>query len=103
MGSFRRRPASRADAAAVAELVGALDVGVLGSTEDSLDELEDEWRDFGVEHDAWLVEDGGRVVGHGTVELARGFGQEAAARGVALYERAGMRVHWAAVVFERDL
>ena len=70
MSSFRLRPATRNDGAAVAELIAALDVAILGRTDYSPAELEEEWRLFDVERDAWLVDDEqGRTVGYGTVEL----------------------------------
>ena len=70
MSSFRLRRATRSDGPAVAELVAALDLAILGRTDYSLAELEEEWRLLDVEHDAWVVTDEqGRAVGYGTVEL----------------------------------
>jgi GNAT superfamily N-acetyltransferase len=70
MSSFRLRPVARSDAPAVAGLITAFDVAVLGRTDYTLTELEEEWRLLDVEHDAWLVVDGrGRAVGYGTLEL----------------------------------
>ena len=58
MSSFLLRPATDADAQAVVELVSALDVALLGSTDYSLADLHDEWRDIAPE-DRFLVEDDG--------------------------------------------
>lgn len=70
MSSYRLRSAARNDGPAVAELVAALDVAILGRTDYSLAELEEEWRLLDVEHDAWVVTDEqDRAVGYGTVEL----------------------------------
>lgn len=69
MSSFRRRHATRGDAAAVAELVAAMDVAVQGSTDFTLADLEDEWRELDLARNAWVVVDGDeRMVGYGTVE-----------------------------------
>ena len=68
------RPASRSDGPAVAELVAALDLAVLGRTDYSLTELEEEWRLLDVEHDALVViDEQGKTVGYGTVELRQDF------------------------------
>ena len=74
MSSFLLRPATDGDADAVVELVSALDVALLGSTDYSLDDLHDEWRDIAPE-DRFLVEDDGTVVGYGTIELNPQHGQ----------------------------
>ncbi len=74
MSSFLLRPATEDDADAVVELVSALDVALLGSTDYSLADLQDEWRELAAE-DRYLVEDGGTVVGYGTVEQNPQHGQ----------------------------
>ncbi len=74
MSSFRRRRAERADAQAVAELVAAADVAILGSTDFSVSDLEDEWRELDLARNAWVVLDGERIVGYGTVEERPAFG-----------------------------
>jgi GNAT superfamily N-acetyltransferase len=68
MSSWRRRATRREDAPAIAELVTALDLAILGRSDYSLDELQDEWRELDVEHDSWVVEGGGRIAGFGSVE-----------------------------------
>jgi mycothiol synthase len=74
MSSFRLRPATDADAETVVELVSALDVAMLGSTDYSLADLRDEWSEILAE-DRFLVEDAGTVVGYGTVEQNPQHGQ----------------------------
>jgi mycothiol synthase len=74
MSSFRLRPASDGDADAVVEVVAALDVALLGSTDYSTSELQDEWRGIAAE-DRFLVEDGSTVVGYGTIEQSAQHGQ----------------------------
>jgi mycothiol synthase len=70
MSSFRLRSAARSDGPAVAELIAALDLAILGRTDYSPAELEEEWRLLDVEHDAWVVlGERDRVAGYGTVEL----------------------------------
>jgi len=68
MSSFRRRHAEPADARAVAALAAAMDVAVQGSTDFTLADLQEEWRELDIARDAWVVLDAGRVVGYGTVE-----------------------------------
>jgi mycothiol synthase len=60
-------PAAAADAAAVAEVVAALEASVYGQTTFSREDLEEEWTDLVVERDARVVRDGDRVVGYGVV------------------------------------
>ena len=67
MSSFRCRPATDDDAETVVELVSALDVALLGTTDYSLADLQDEWRDVPPEN-RFLVEDDGAAVGYGTIE-----------------------------------
>lgn len=62
-------PAVLADAAAVTELVGALESSLYGQTAFSQADLEDEWSDLDVEQDAHVVRDGDRVVGYSVVRL----------------------------------
>lgn len=68
MSSFRIRPAERADAAAAAAIVRALDIAILGESDFTLSDLEDEWRTLGPERNAFLVLDGDLPVGYGTVD-----------------------------------
>ena len=74
MTSFRRRPAVDADAQAIADLVAALDVELLGASDYSLSELESEWRDVDP-GDRWVVVDGDEIVGYGTVDVHSEHGQ----------------------------
>ena len=63
----RLDPAVAADAAAVTELVAALESSVYGQSAFSQEDLEDEWLDLDLERDARVVRDGDRVVGYGVV------------------------------------
>ena len=74
MSSFRLRPATDADAETVVELVSALDVALLGSTDYSLADLHDEWSEL-LPDDRYLVDVAGTVVGYGTVEQSPQHGQ----------------------------
>jgi GNAT superfamily N-acetyltransferase len=67
MTSYRLRPAGDDVAEAVAALVAALDVAVLGSTDFSIADLQDEWRQIDPLDRFAVVEDG-RLVGYGTIE-----------------------------------
>jgi GNAT superfamily N-acetyltransferase len=64
-----------ADAAAVSEVVRALESSLYGHSAFSQADLEDEWLQLDLERDAWVVRDGDRVVGYGVVpergELSR--------------------------------
>jgi GNAT superfamily N-acetyltransferase len=60
-------PAVAADAAAVTEVVVALESSLYGQSEFSQADLEDEWLELDVERDARVVRDGDRVVGYGVV------------------------------------
>ncbi len=60
-------PAVAADAAAVTEVVAALESSLYGETTFSQADLEDEWSELDVERDARVVRDGDRVVGYGVV------------------------------------
>jgi mycothiol synthase len=68
MSSYLLRPATEADAATIAALVGALDVALLGATDYTLADLKDEWRQTEPE-DRFVVTDGDAVVGYGTIEV----------------------------------
>ena len=60
-------PAVAADAAAVTEVVVALEASLYGRTSFSQADLEDEWSDLNLEQDACVVRDGDRIVGYGSV------------------------------------
>jgi mycothiol synthase len=69
MGRAFLTPAVAADAAAVAGLVGALESSLYGVSAFSQADLEDEWSELDLEHDAHVVRDGNRVVGYSVVRL----------------------------------
>src|SRR4029453_352055 len=78
-----------ADAAAVAEVVAALETSLYGPSTFSQADLENEWSELDLERDARVVRDDDRVVGYGVVrergELWRVEGYvhpEAAGRGI---------------------
>ena len=78
-----------ADAAAVTDVVVALESSLYGQTAFSQADLEDEWSGLDLEQDARVVRDGDRVVGYGTLrelgELWRAEGYvhpDAAGRGI---------------------
>jgi mycothiol synthase len=60
-------PAVSADAAAVTELVAALESSLYGPSTFSQADLEDEWSDLDLERDARVIRDGDRVVGYGVL------------------------------------
>jgi GNAT superfamily N-acetyltransferase len=60
-------PAVAADAAAVTELVGALESSLYPESTFSQADLEDQWSELDLERDARVVRDGDRVVGYGVV------------------------------------
>jgi hypothetical protein len=60
-------PAVASDAAAVIEVVGALESSLYGQTVFSQADLEHEWLDLDIEQDARVVRDGDRIVGYGVV------------------------------------
>ena len=60
-------PAAAADAAAVTEVVMALESWLYGQTSFSQADLEDEWSDLDLEQNACVVRDGDRIVGYGAV------------------------------------
>jgi mycothiol synthase len=70
MSSFRLDPAVGADAAAVTEVVVALESSLYGQTAFSQADLEDEWSDLDLDQDARVVRDGDRIVGYGAVREA---------------------------------
>jgi mycothiol synthase len=65
-------PAVAADAAAVTEVVAALESSLYGESAFSQADLEDEWSELDLEQDARVVRDGDRIVGYG---LVRGRGE----------------------------
>ena len=60
-------PPVAADAAAVTEVVMALESSLYGQTSFSQADLEDEWSDLDLEQNARVVRDGDRIVGYGAV------------------------------------
>jgi mycothiol synthase len=60
-------PAVAADAAAVTEVVVALESSLYGPTTFSQADLEDEWSDLDLEQNTRVVRDGDRIVGYGAV------------------------------------
>ncbi|MDX6508148.1 MAG: mycothiol synthase [Gaiellaceae bacterium] len=67
MSSLRLDPAAAADAAAVTELVLALESSLYGQTAYSQADLEHEWSDLDLKRNARVVRDEGRVVGYGVL------------------------------------
>jgi mycothiol synthase len=97
MSSFRLDPAVAADAAAVTEVVVALESSLYGRTAYSQADLEEEWSDLDLEQDVRVVRDGDRIVGYGTLqalgELWRAEGYvhpEASGRGVGTLIATGL-------------
>lgn len=66
-------PACAGDAAAVAELVAALEVSLYGNTTFSQADLENDWSELDLAQDAHVVRDGNRLVGYATVDKRGGF------------------------------
>ena len=60
-------PVVAADAAAVTEVVAALESSLYGASAFSQADLEDEWLELDLEHDARVIRDGDRVVAYGVV------------------------------------
>ena len=60
-------PAENADAAAVTEIVQAVEASLYGGTTFSQADLVGEWSELDLARDARVVRDGGRVVGYGVV------------------------------------
>jgi GNAT superfamily N-acetyltransferase len=69
------RPAVAADAAAVTELVAALESSLYGESAFSQADLEGEWSDLDLEHNVRVVRDGERIVGYGAVHELGGIGR----------------------------
>jgi mycothiol synthase len=67
MSSLGLDPAVAADAAAVSELVVALESSLYGQTAFSQADLQDEWSDLDLEQNTRVVRDGERIVGYGAV------------------------------------
>jgi GNAT superfamily N-acetyltransferase len=67
MSSFGLDPAVAADAAAVTEVVVALESSLYGQTAFSRADLEDEWLDLDLGQNARVVRDGDRIVGYGAL------------------------------------
>ena len=80
-------PAVAADAAAVTEVVAALESSLYGQTAFSQADLEDEWSELDLERDARVVRDGDRVVGYGVVRERASAG---ASRGTSTPTRSGV-------------
>ena len=79
-------PAVAADAAAVTELVVALESSLYGESAFSQADLEDEWSDLDLEQNARVVRDGDRIVGYGAVRERASSG---APRGTSTPTRSG--------------
>jgi mycothiol synthase len=75
MSSFRLDRAVAADAAAVSELVAALEASLYGRSTFSQADLEAEWAELDLERDVHVVRDGSRVVGYGAVDERGGLGR----------------------------
>jgi GNAT superfamily N-acetyltransferase len=71
MSSFRLRPPTLADAAAVADVVVALESSLYGATTYSQADLENEWSHMELDRNARVVADGDVVVGYGSLEDRR--------------------------------
>ncbi len=100
MSSFRLDPAVAADAAAVTEVVAALESSLYGQTAFSQADLQDEWLDIDLEQNARVVRDGDRIVGYGVVrargELWRAEGYvhpDARGRGIGKLIATGLAEH----------
>jgi GNAT superfamily N-acetyltransferase len=72
MGRAFSTPATPADAAAVTEVVAALESALYGQSTFSQADLEDEWLELGPERDTRVVRDGDRIVGYGLVREREG-------------------------------
>ncbi len=90
-------PAEAADAAAVTEVVAAVESSLYGETTFSQGDLEDEWSELELERDARVVRDGDRVVGYGVVrergevwEVEGYVHPDAAGRGIGRLIAAGL-------------
>ena len=67
MSGHALSPVTTADAAAVAEVVVALESSLYGQSAFSQADLENEWSELDVEQNARVVRDGDRVVGYGAL------------------------------------
>jgi mycothiol synthase len=63
-----RTPAVAADAAAVTEVVAALESALYGKATFSQADLEEEWAELELEQDVRVVRDGERIVGYGALQ-----------------------------------
>src|SRR5215210_4182359 len=81
LNSFRLESAVPADAAAVTEVVVAVEASFYGQSDFSEADLADEWAELDVEQSARVVRDGGRIVGYGV------------SHGLGKVERAEVYVH----------
>jgi ribosomal protein S18 acetylase RimI-like enzyme len=70
MSSFLRRRATPSDTDGVLDIVRALDAEFVGESEYTRSDLDDEWRKLDLARNVWVVEDGGTLVGYGTVDDA---------------------------------
>jgi mycothiol synthase len=68
-------PAVVADAAAVTELVVAVESSLYGESTFSQADLQEEWSDLDLEQGARVVREGGRIVGYGAVHERGGTGR----------------------------
>jgi GNAT superfamily N-acetyltransferase len=68
MSSFRIRRAERSDADAVTAIVRALDTAILGESDFTRADLEDEWRTLEPERNAFLVLERDVPIAYGTVD-----------------------------------
>ena len=71
-------PAVAADAAAVTEVVMAIEAALYGEASFTQADLEDEWSELDIEENVRVVRDGGRIVGYG---VAREHGELSRAEG----------------------
>jgi mycothiol synthase len=70
---FRLEPAAAADAAAVTEIIVALEASLYGESTFSQADLEDEWSDLDLAQNVRVVRDGARIIGYGAVREEREF------------------------------
>lgn len=56
-----------ADAAGVTEVVSAMEASLYGQSAYSQADLQDEWSELDLAHDAYVVNEGGRTVGYGAI------------------------------------
>jgi hypothetical protein len=101
MDRARLTPARAADAAAVTELVAALESLLYGQTTFSQADLEDDWSDVDLKQDARVVRDGEWERGEHSIGLGADAASETGA--FRLYERAGMVPALGWVIYEKQL